>query len=330
VWCMAAGVAGARRASARPGATRHKLREFAYADVKLTAGPIGDMYRRMHAHFLQLDEDRLLKVYRQRAGMSAPGRDMGGWYDADGFVPGHLLGQFISGLSRIYAHTGDPQTAAKARRLVRGYGTTFERDGHPYASPKASTWACYILDKHEIGLLDAFTLGGIAEARTLLPRVIERAMATGWIPDHTFDRIGVKNLPYDEPYILPENLFQTHAVTGDQRFLDLAKLYLLDKGFFDPLADGDNVLPGKHGYSHIMALSSGAQAYEVLGDERYLRATRNAWEMLEQTQQFASGGWAPQETFVHPHSGGLGASLTATRDHFETPCCFYAHAKLAP
>ena len=51
--------------------------------------------------------------------------------------------------------------------------------------------------------------------------------------------------------------------------------------------------------------------------------------MLVETQQFASGAWAPQEQFVEPHSGALGASLTSTRDHFETPCCFYAQAKLA-
>lgn len=326
---VAATAAVARHAPAASGVERRKLREFAYADVKLTAGPIGDMYRRMHAHFLKLDEDRVLKVYRQRAGMPAPGQDMGGWYDADGFVPGHLIGQFISGLSRIHAHTGDPEAAAKARRLVRGYAATMEKDGYPYASPKASTWACYILDKYEVGLIDAANLAGVDEARALLPRVIEGAKATGWIPDHTFDRIGVKNLPYDEPYVLPENLFQAHALTGDKRYLDLAKLYLLDKGFFDPLANGENVLPGKHGYSHIIALSSGAKAYEVLGDEKYLRAIRNAWDMLEQTQQFASGAWAPQEMFVQPHSGELGASLTSTRDHYETPCCYYAHAKLA-
>ena len=125
----AAGGAGAAAPS------RRRLREFAYGDVKLTDGPIGDMYRRTQAHFLGLDEDRILKVYRQRAGMAAPGRDIGGWYDANGFVPGHLIGQFISGLARIHAHTGLPEEAAKARRLVLGYGATVERDSMPFASP---------------------------------------------------------------------------------------------------------------------------------------------------------------------------------------------------
>ncbi len=314
-------------ASAAPSEERIRLREFAYPQVRLTGGPMADMYRRMHAHFLRLDEERLLKVYRQRVGMPAPGRDMGGWYDGDGFVPGHLIGQFISGLSRIHANTGDPEAAAKASRLVHGYATTFERDGNPYASPKASTWACYILDKYEIGLLDAAKLAGVDEARTLLPRVIAAALPK--IPDHTFDRIGVQNPPYDEPYVLPENLFHTWQLTGDDRFLEMAKRYLLDRDFFDPLANGNNILPGKHGYSHVIALSSAAKAYEVLGQEKYLRAARNAWDMLETTQQFASGAWAPQEKFVLPGAGELGASLTTTRDHFETPCCFYANAKLA-
>ena len=309
-------------------AERRKLREFAYSQVRLTEGPLADFYRRMRAHYLKLDEERLLKVYRQRAGMPSPGRDMGGWYDADGFVPGHLMGQFVSGMARMHANNGDTAAGAKARRLVQGYAAAFERSREPYASRKAeATWASYVLDKYEIGLLDAATLAAVDEARALLPRVIQSGLR--YIPDHTFDRVGVKQPPYDEPYVLPENLFQTYALTGDRRFFDLARRYLLDRGFFDPLAAGENVLPGKHGYSHVMALSSGAKAYEVLGEEKYLRAIRNAWDMIEQTQQYASGAWAANEEFVKPRSGELAATLASTRNHFETPCCFYAHAKLA-
>ena len=46
---------------------------------------------------------------------------------------------------------------------------------------------------------------------------------------------------------------------ASRRYLDMAKLYLLDSEFFDPLAEGDNILPGKHGYSHAIALSSGRE-----------------------------------------------------------------------
>src|SRR5438094_4537712 len=118
--------------------TREKLYEFDYSDVKLTGGPLKRQFDHVHAHFLGLDNDRLLKVYRQRAGLAAPGEDMGGWYDANGFVPGHTIGQYISGLSRYAKATTNPQTHAKVRALVEGYAATLGPGGYPYASEKAA------------------------------------------------------------------------------------------------------------------------------------------------------------------------------------------------
>lgn len=313
-----------------PSGRRRKLREFDYRQASVTGGPLGGQVQRIHAAFLALDNDRLLKVYRQRAGLPAPGEDMGGWYDASGFVPGHLLGQFISGLARLAATTGDRAVAAKVRSLVEGYAATIGSDNYPYASSKASTtWPCYILDKYEIGLLDAASLTGLPQARSLLPRVI--AGAIPHIPDHVYDRgpNSPKQAPYDEPYILPENLFKVYELTGDRRYLKMARTYLLDGDFFDPLAQGRNIFPGKHAYSHVIALSSGAKAYDVLGETKYLRAIQNAWDMLSETQEYASGAWGPKEAFVVPHQGELAASLAATHNHFETPCGYYAHSKLA-
>ncbi len=327
---LLAGIAGGavgRAGSAGNGAGVHA---FDYGDVALTGGPLLEQYRRIHALYIGVDNDRLLKVYRQRAGLPAPGEDMGGWYDADGFVPGHLLGQFLSGLSRIAASTGDNAARAKVRALVLGYAATLGASGYPYAGTKASTtWPCYILDKYEIGLLDAARLADVEEARALLPRVIKGALP--YIPDHVYDRgpNSPKQAPYDEPYILPENLFLVAEQTGERRYRELARKYLLDADYFEPLAAGRDVLPGKHAYSHVIALSSAAKAYEVLGERKYLDAISNAWAMLETAQQYASGAWGPNEIFVTPGRGELGESLTSTHDHFETPCGYYAHSKLA-
>ena len=77
-----------------------------------------------HERFLHLDDDRLLKVFRQVAGMPAPGEDMGGWYDLTGFnldtndfhgfIAGHSLGQYVSGLARAYAVTGRSPRAPRS------------------------------------------------------------------------------------------------------------------------------------------------------------------------------------------------------------------------
>ena len=80
-----------------PGGSQEVMSEFPYGAVQLTGGPIKRHFDRLHEHYLALDNERLLKVFRERAGLPAPGPDMGGWYDTDGFVPGLTLGQYISG-----------------------------------------------------------------------------------------------------------------------------------------------------------------------------------------------------------------------------------------
>jgi uncharacterized protein len=313
-------------ASTPTESSRELLHEFPYGTVTLTGGPLKQQYDRIHASYLALDNDRLLKVYRQRAGMPAPGSDMGGWYDTDGFVPGHSLGQYISGLARIGAATGDPACATKVAELVRGFGATLGADNQSIIRPQTNLWICYTLDKHFAGLIDAYTLAHVEEARDLLPRVFDGAASL--MPVQGRDRIGKKNPPYDETYVMPENLFTAYTLTGIDKFQAKAMDYLLDQDFFDPLARKEDVLPGRHAYSHAIALSSAAKAYLVLGDEKYRRAMAYAWTCLTTTQQFASGGWGPNEQFIEPHLGKLYESLGSTVDHFETPCGAYAATKL--
>ena len=304
------------------------LQEFEYGAVRLAGGPLGEQYNRIHATFLALGNDRLLKVYRQHAGLPAPGADMGGWYDADDFVPGHTLGQYISGLSRLAKTTGDEPTRQKAVDLVNGFAATMGAKNLIFAGPKAETlWPCYIVDKHLQGLLDAYHFAGVQQARELLPRVLQGALP--FIPEKGRDRVGKKDPPYDETYIMPETLFAAHELTGEKLFRERALEYLLDREFFDPLARGEDVLPGRHAYSHAIAMSSAGKAYAVLGDEKYLRALQTAYRLLETEQQFATGGWGPNETFITPHKGELYESLHTTEDHFETPCGSYAAIKLA-
>lgn len=306
---------------------REPLRELPYADVQLSAGPFKQHYDSMHAHYLALDNDRLLKVYRQRAGLPAPGADMGGWYDLDGFVPGHTLGQYISGLARIGASTGDSACRQKVGDLVSGFAATLGADNQSILRPKTNLWSCYTLDKHFIGLIDSVTLSNVTESKELLNRVL--AGSKSLLPAKGRDRIGKKDPPYDETFIMPENLFTAYELTGNPEFRELAQRYLLDREFFEPLARGEDPLPGQHAYSHAIALSSGGKAYLALGDTKHKQALQRAFTLLTTQQQFSSGGWGPDETFISPHKGELYKALSTTVDHFETPCGAYAATKLA-
>ena len=323
----AAAITLAPRAFAAPNTPREPLRQFDYSEVQLTGGPFYDQYEHLHAHYLALSNDRLLKVYRQRAGLPAPGSDMGGWYDLNGFVPGHSLGQYISGLARFGASTGDAACHQKVHDLVEGFAATLGPDNQSILRPQTNLWICYTLDKHFAGLIDAAILSKVPNTTELLNRVL--AGAQPLLPASGHDRIGKKDPPYDETYVMPENLFTAASLTGNPAFRELALKYLLDRELFDPLSRAGDPFPGQHAYSHAIALSSGAKAWLVLGDPKYKRALDHAFELLTTQQQFSSGGWGPNETFITPHRGELYNSLSTTVDHFETPCGSYAATKLA-
>ena len=105
-------------------------------------------------------------------------------------------------------------------------------------------------------------------------------------------------------------MFNSYELTGDPQYFAMAKLYLLNQEYFDPLAQGRNCSRQARLQPRYRAQFRG-QAYEVMGDEKYLSAIRNAWDMLEETQQFAAGAGA-RGGVRPPHEGKLGESLTAT------------------
>lgn len=322
----------------RVGAIEPKLRQFGYGDVELLEGPMRQQFDANHAFFLKLNEDMLLKPFRQRAGLAAPGEDMGGWYDnADefdphgtfhGFIPGHSFGQYLSGLARAYAVTGSKPTQAKVQRLVSGFAPTVSSkfyDGYHLPA--------YTYDKTSCGLIDAHEFAGDKKALDVLNAATDAVLPH--LPAKALARSEQYARPYtdeafcwDETYTLPENFFLAWRRGGGSRFRDLAIRFLEDDLYFDPLANGQNVLPGEHAYSHVNALSSAMQAYLVLGSEKHFHAAHNAFQFLLSTQSFATGGWGPDESFRKPWSGELGESLKTSHAGFETPCGAYGHFKI--
>lgn len=321
------------------------LKTFNYDQVRLGPGKLNDQLQYQHRLFMGLDDDRLLKPFRQRAGQAAPGEDMGGWYDdsADfhidvtdwstanwhGYIPGHSFGQYVSGLARYVAVTGDAATRAKVAGLVKAYGETI--------SPRffaGYTLPAYTYDKIVIGLIDAYQYAGVTEAKLALDQVTDAVLPV--LPEKALTREERRQRPYsseaeiwDEPYTLPENMFLAWRLGLGERYRDLAVRYLQDEALFDPLAAGVSPLAGKHAYSHVNALNSAIQAYYATGQAKYLKAARNGFDFV-QRQSFVTGGWGPNEELVGPDdTDTLFKSLTATHRSFETPCGAYGHFKIA-
>jgi DUF1680 family protein len=314
------------------------LSVFGYSQVQLLDGPLRLQFDQNHKLFLNVDEDGLLKPFRQREGLPAPGPDLGGWYDnADdfnekdnfhGFIPGHSFGQYLSGLARAYAVTGSKPTQQKVQRLVRGFAATVEPSGKFYIDYRLPA---YTFDKTCCGLIDAHEFAADPIALEVLKRSTDAVLP--YLPEKALSRAEQEARPHktiaytwDETYTLPENFFLAYQRSGDQRYRELGRRFIYHE-YYDALAENHNALPGKHAYSHVNTLSSAMQSYLVLGDEKYLRAAANGLRMVQE-QSYATGGWGPNEAFVEPGKGLLAASLGSTRSSFETPCGAYGQFKI--
>ncbi len=331
---------GGRRAWSAEAPTAGPLAEFGYADVAMASEAHEAQLRNTHDVLMALSEDSILKPFRQMSGMAAPGEDLGGWYNYDpnydyrkgfdeGFAPGCTFGQWVSALARCYAITGEAATREKVLRLNHLYAETISADFYI-----RNRFPAYTYDKLLLGLLDSHTYVKDPQALKILEQTTNTALPH--LPGHAIEHDHVwrtdkdpsdASWTWDESYTMPENLFLAYQRGAGRRYYDLGLKYLDDQPWFDLLARNENVLNGRHAYSHVNSLSSAMMAYLVAGSEKHLRASRNAFAMLE-AQSYSTGGWGPDETLRAPGSNDVYDSLTNTHHSFETPCGSYAHFKL--
>ena len=326
-----------------PPAPAAPLALFHYHDVTLDPGLAQSQFEQTQSVLMSLDEDALLAPWRMRAGLPAPGPRLGGWYDeillrkpdggGEGFAPGHAFGQWISALSRGYAITGDPARKARVQRLLDLYSQAI--------SEKFFTnfrFPAYDYDKMVIALIDAHEFAQIPSAFALLDRTT--AAVEPHLPPTAIDRDDVMrrwrasvgdnttdDYTWDEPYTLAENLYLAAQRGAGDKYRVMARRFLLDPTWNDPLSRNENVLNGHHAYSFCNSLSSAMQAYLSDNSQKHLAAAKNGFAMIH-AQSYATGAWGPDESFRTPGTGALLASLTNTHHHFETPCGSYGHFKL--
>ena len=318
------------------GAARPEpLAEFEYSDVSISSEIHEKQLHDTVAVLMGLSEDSLLKPLRAMSGLPAPGEEMGGWYrydpdydnhkGDDGFAPACPFGQWVSALARMYAITGAAQYREKVVRLNRLYADTISSRFYI-----KNRFPAYCYDKFVCGLIDSHKYVKDPDAYAILTRTTDTALPN--LPkaaiehDKTWRPGTDVTYTWDESYTMPENLYLAHQRGAGRRYRDLGTQYLLGE-YFDPLAKGQNVLAGKHAYSHVNALSSAMQAYFTVGSEKHFLAAKNGFDMVL-AQSYATGGWGPDELLRAPGSGGLATSLTNTHASFETPCGSYAHFKI--
>jgi DUF1680 family protein len=301
------------------------LAPFDYQGVRLGDGRLKKQYEATRDYYFNLPDDDILKGFRKRAGLPAPGNDMGAWGTED---TGMVFGQWLSGMARMYKATGDTAMRTKALHLLREWAKTIAPDGTPYQPTWAQElkYSHYAWDKLVCGLVDLYAYGGEKESLPVLERI------TDWAT-RTLDRTRQPATPEDfqgiapEWYTLSENLYRAYRATGNTTYKTFGDLWRYDHywGMFN----GEVPLnPARfHAYSHVNNLSSAAMTYAITGEPKYLKTIVNAHDHFQEVQCYATGGYGPAERLVAA-DGELGRSVEREANTFETPCGAWAVFKL--
>ncbi|MEZ5964019.1 MAG: glycoside hydrolase family 127 protein [Planctomycetota bacterium] len=283
--------------------------------VRLLGGPLKVAQDLDARYLLQLEPDRMLAPYRERAGLQPNAAPYGGWDGGGRNLTGHIAGHYLSAVSLMWAATGDERFKERADRIVAGlkevqdaHGdgylcalekgrAAFERlargeiRGHAFdLNGEWSPW--YTLHKTFAGLRDAYRYAG---NRTALAVEIEFAT---WA-ERTLaglDDAQVQRMLDTEFGGMNEVLVDLHADTGDRRWLDLSYRFE-HRGFTEPLQRHQDNLAGKHGNTQVPKLLGSVDRFVCTGEPRDLIAASFFFDCVVQHHTFATGGHGKDEYF---------------------------------
>jgi len=286
--------------------------------VRLLGGPLKHAQDLNARNLLQLEPDRMLAYYRERAGLARKAEPYGGWDGAGRNLTGHIAGHYLSAVSLMWAASGDDRFKQRADYIVGEMKAVQDKHGDGYLSAleggraafdalaageirsssfdlngEWSPW--YTLHKTYAGLRDAYRYTG---NRTALDVEVGFAEWAERILSGLDDR-QIQRMLNTEFGGMNEVLVDLSADTGDQRWLDLS--YKFEHlAFVHPLQRHQDDLAGTHGNTQIPKLIGSADRFALTGNAADVLAAGFFWDRVVQHHSFATGGHGTDEYFGPP------------------------------
>jgi uncharacterized protein len=298
---------------------------FDLADVRLLDSPFKTAMELNARYLLSLSPDRFLSLFRKGAGLTPKAPNYGGWEEPENGA-GRCLGHYLSALSLQYRATGDPRFKARIDYIVGELAICQAAYGNGYvgALPEArrvfarlaandgralyqSRVPWYVIHKLMAGLRDAYCLAGNAQARDVLVKLSDWAIATTRTVDDTQFQIMLDQ----EHGGMREVLADVYAITGDPKYLDLANRFAHRK-ILDPLARNEDHLAGLHANTQIPKITGSARIYELTGNDREADISRYFWDTVVSAHTYAIGGDSDDEHFEAPDKLSLSVTTAET------------------
>jgi uncharacterized protein len=328
--------AGCSASRAEPtNAVPLRAHEFPLSAVKLLDSPFRRAMETDKAYLLRLEPDRLLAGFRREAGLPKKADPYGGWETIPETgrysLAGQCLGHYLSALTLMTSATGDAECRRRVEYIVhelsecqKAAGTgilcAFPESKQIFAELAAGEIKSdhlfglnggyvplYVTHKVMAGLRDAWLLLGNREARDVLVRMAD------WL-DTVFKNLTdeqIREILETEHGGIMELAADVYAITGDQRYLALAKR-LNHQSLFEPMTRGEDVLTGLHANAQIPKVIGMERIYQLTGEPAYGKAARFFWDNVVHTRSFVIGGHGESEFFFAPDAFATKGMLSET------------------
>ena len=287
--------------------------EFPLGDVTLLDGPLKKARDLNIQVLLKYDNDRLLAPFLKEAGLTPKGELYPNWAGLDGHVGGHYLTALAMNAAtgseacreRMEYWISELQRCADANAKnhpewgkgyvggVPGSDRIWSNYKKGNFGPYSGAWVpFYNLHKMYAGLRDCWVYCGNEQAKKLFLDFCDWAIdLTSGLTDEQVERTL-----HTEHGGMNEVLADAYAITGDKKYLDVAKRFS-HKRLLLPLEQRQDCLDNMHANTQVPKVVGFERISELSGDEAYHNAASFFWDIVTGERTLAFGGNSRREHF---------------------------------
>ena len=178
------------------------------------------------------------------------------------------------------------------------------------------------------GLLDAYQLTGNQQAFTIVQKMADWAFhRLGSLPRSQLDRMWGIYIA-GEYNAMNDVLAELYALTGKQDHLTTAKAFD-NTALLNSIAANQDVLDGRHANQHIPQFIGYLNLFDQTGEQRYLAAATNFWDMVVPHRTYIDGGMAGRGEIFGARDVIAGTIQSASGGNNAETCPVYNMLKLS-
>ncbi|MBD0831535.1 glycoside hydrolase family 127 protein [Aestuariibaculum sediminum] len=286
---------------------------FPLNQVSVTSGIFKRAQQTDWEYMQALDTDRLLAPFLREAGLKPKAESYTNWENTG--LDGHILGHYLSALSMYYASTKDTLAEQKIDDILSELKRVQQANGNGYiggipgsnklwediknGNIKAGSFSLngkwvplYNIHKTFAGLKDAWVHAEKVDAKNMLIDL------TDWFIDVTKDLkdVQVQDMLRSEHGGLNEVFAEVYNITGDKKYLDLAKRFS-EKALLNPLAKKEDILTGMHANTQIPKFIGFERISQLNHDSIYHNSALHFYNNVTQHRSLSIGGNSVREHF---------------------------------